>query len=145
MADDMHNLQRFVLAQESCYQQALAELQSGRKQSHWMWFIFPQVEGLGFSSTAQRYAIKDLAEAQAYLGHPILGPRLITCTEAVLGVEGRSALEILGSPDNLKLRSCATLFAQVSPPKSVFERLLEKYFQGAEDEKTLALLSAGGG
>jgi uncharacterized protein (DUF1810 family) len=139
-AGDPHNLNRFVQAQADDYEQALAEIRSGRKQSHWMWYIFPQFDGLGFSSTAKRYAIKSVAEAQAYLGHPVLGPRLRECAEAVLSVEGRSALEIFGSPDDLKLRSCATLFAYVSPTGSVFHRLLDKYYQGERDSKTLSLL-----
>jgi uncharacterized protein (DUF1810 family) len=139
-AGDPHNLSRFVQAQENDYNQALSEIRGGRKQSHWMWYIFPQFDGLGFSSTSRRYSIKSLAEAEAYLSHPVLGPRLIECAEAVLGVEGRSAFEIFGSPDDMKLRSSATLFACVSPPGSVFERLLRKYFQGERDGKTLNLL-----
>jgi uncharacterized protein (DUF1810 family) len=135
-----HNLSRFVQAQEDDYAQALTEIRSGRKHSHWMWYIFPQLEGLGFSSTSQRYAIKSLGEAEAYLSHPVLGPRLVECAEAALGVEGRSAFEVFGSPDEMKLRSCATLFACVSPAGSVFHRLLDKYFQGERDGKTLRLL-----
>ena len=138
--DDPHDLRRFVQAQESIYERALAEITSGRKRSHWMWFIFPQLEGLGFSPTSRRFAIRSLAEAEAYLGHPLLGPRLVACAEAVLGVGGRSASEILGSPDDLKLRSCATLFARVTPAGSVFERLLVKYFEGAGDARTIELL-----
>jgi uncharacterized protein (DUF1810 family) len=137
---DPHDLSRFVEAQEDDFERALAEIQSGRKRSHWMWYIFPQFDGLGFSSTSKRYSIKSRAEAEAYLKHPILGPRLVECCEAVLRVEGRSAFEIFGSPDDMKLKSCATLFASVSPPGSVFERLLEKYFQGTRDDKTLALM-----
>jgi uncharacterized protein (DUF1810 family) len=136
---DPHNLSRFVQAQADDYEQALAEIRGGRKRSHWMWYIFPQYDGLGFSSMCRRYSIKSRAEAEAYLGHPVLGPRLIECIEAVLGVEGRSAFEIFGSPDDVKLRSCATLFACVSPPGSVFERLLGKYFQGKRDGQTLRL------
>ena len=139
-ADDPHDLTRFVRAQEDDYRQALAEVRSGRKQSHWMWYIFPQFEGLGFSSMSKRYAIKCVAEAEAYLAHPVLGPRLAECCEAAVGVEGRSAVEVFGSPDDMKLRSCATLFAAVLPPGSVFERLLDKYFQGVRDEKTLRLM-----
>ena len=123
-ADDPHDLRRFVRAQESDYDQALAEIKSGRKRTHWMWYIFPQIDGLAFSSTSQYYAIKGIAEARAYLDHSILGPRLMACAEAVVAVEGRSANEIFGSPDDLKLRSCATLFACVSPPGSVFDRVL---------------------
>jgi uncharacterized protein (DUF1810 family) len=139
-AGDVHNLNRFVEAQEDDYEQALAEIRSGRKQSHWMWYMFPQFDGLGVSSTSKRYSIKSMAEAEAYLAHPVLGPRLLECAEAVLGVDGRSAFEIFGSPDDMKLRSCATLFACVSPKGSVFERLLGKYFEGERDSKTLRLL-----
>ena len=131
---------RFVEAQEGVYQQALAEIQRGRKASHWMWFIFPQYEGLGLSEASRFYAIKSLEEARAYLAHPVLGPRLTACAEAALAVDERSATQIFGSPDDMKLRSCATLFAAVSPPGSVFERLLEKYFEGQGDKRTLALL-----
>jgi uncharacterized protein (DUF1810 family) len=139
-ASDAHNLNRFLQAQEDDYAQALAEIRSGRKQSHWMWYIFPQFDGLGFSSTSKRYSIKSVAEAKAYLAHPVLGPRLRECAEAVLDVEDRSAFEIFGSPDDIKLRSCATLFACVSPEGSVFERLIDKYYRGERDGKTLRLL-----
>ncbi|VTR92233.1 Uncharacterized protein OS=Thiorhodovibrio sp. 970 GN=Thi970DRAFT_04806 PE=4 SV=1: DUF1810 [Gemmata massiliana] len=139
---DTHNLNRFVQAQEDDYDQALAEIQGGRKRSHWMWYIFPQFDGLGFSSVSKQYAIKSRAEAEAYLAHPILGPRLIECTEAALRVDGRSAPEIFGSPDDLKLRSCATLFARVSTAGSVFDQLLDKYYSGERDAKTLQLLEA---
>jgi len=133
-------LQRFLDAQAPVIDTALAELRAGRKRSHWMWYIFPQFDGLGFSATSRRYAIRSIAEAEAYLRHPVLGARLRECVEAVLGVAGRSAYEIFGSPDESKLRSCATLFAQVSPPGSVFERLLDQYFQGEPDRRTLRLL-----
>lgn len=139
---DPHDLNRFVQAQESVYRQALAEIRSGQKRTHWMWYIFPQFEGLGSSPTARQYAIKSDAEAEAYLRHPILGPRLVECTEAALAIEGRSATKIFGFPDDLKLRSCATLFVHMSPAGSVFERLLEKYFQGEPDEQILRLLGA---
>ncbi len=138
-AGDPHNLDRFVQAQEGDYEQAIAEIKSGRKRSHWMWYIFPQFDGLGFSSISKQYAIKSRAEAEAYLAHPVLGPRLIACTEAALRVDGRSALEIFGSPDDLKLRSCATLFARVSLTGSVFDQLLDKYYSGERDAKTLHL------
>ena len=105
-----------------------------------MWYIFPQFDGLGFSPTSRKYSIKSVAEAQAFLRHPVLGPRLTECAEAALRVEGRSAHEIFGSPDDLKLRSCATLFARVSPPGSVFEHLLDKYFDGMRDDRTLSLM-----
>jgi uncharacterized protein (DUF1810 family) len=139
--DDPHLLSRFVLAQQDDYEQALSEIRSGQKRSHWMWYIFPQIDGLAFSSTSRHFAIKSLDEARAYLDHPILGPRLVECAEAVLLVKDRSATQIFGSPDDLKLRSCATLFASVSPPGSVFERLLEKYYRGERDGKTLQLLA----
>jgi uncharacterized protein (DUF1810 family) len=137
---DPHLLSRFLQAQQEDFETALAEVRSGRKRTHWMWYIFPQLDGLAFSSTSKHYAIKNIEEARAYLAHPVLGPRLLQCAEAALGVEGRSAREIFGSPDDLKLRSCATLFACVSPPGSVFDRLLEKYYEGERDAKTLRLL-----
>lgn len=137
---DTHELRRFVLAQEHAYADALAEIRAGRKRTHWMWFVFPQFDGLGSSPTSRRYAIKSLAEADAYLRHPLLGPRLSACAEALLVLEGRTASQILGSPDDMKLQSSATLFAQVSPPGSVFERLLDKYFGGEPDGMTLRLL-----
>lgn len=139
-AGDPYDLRRFVDAQEKVYDRALAEIKSGFKRSHWMWYVFPQIAGLGFSSTSQHYAIKSLDEAKAYLAHPTLGRRLVECAEAALAVEGRTAYEIFGPPDNLKLRSCATLFACVSPAGSPFEKLLDKYFQGKRDDKTLELL-----
>jgi len=138
--EDPHNLQRFVAAQEQDYDQALAEIRSGRKRSHWMWYVFPQFAGLGMSATSQHYAIQSVAEAEAYLAHPVLGPRLVECAEAVLAIEGRSALEILGSPDDMKLRSCATLFAHVSPGGSAFHRVLDQYFHGEPDARTLSLI-----
>jgi uncharacterized protein (DUF1810 family) len=141
--DDPLNLDRFVQAQVADYERALAEISNGRKRSHWMWYIFPQFDGLAFSPTSKFYAIKSRAETQAYLEHPVLGPRLIACAEAALGVEDRTAREIFGSPDDLKLRSCATLFACVSPAGSVFHRLLDKYYGGQRDDKTLRLLEAG--
>jgi uncharacterized protein (DUF1810 family) len=137
---DPHDLDRFVQAQEHAHARALVELRSGRKRSHWMWYVFPQIDGLGFSATTRRYAIKSLAEAKAYLAHPLLGPRLLECAEALLAVDGRSALEILGAPDDSKLRSCATLFAAISPAGSVFDRVLARYYAGERDDKTLALL-----
>lgn len=139
---DPHDLKRFLEAQEDSYHSALAEIRSGRKQSHWMWYIFPQYDGLGFSSMSKRYAIKSIAEARAYLNHPVLGPRLRACVEAVLAVQDRTAYDIFGSPDDLKLKSCATLFAQASPVGSVFEHLLDKYYDGERDEQTVALLRA---
>jgi uncharacterized protein (DUF1810 family) len=134
---DAHNLGRFLEAQEHDYDRALAEIRSGRKRTHWMWYIFPQFAGLGVSQLSQKYAVRSLSEAEAYISHPILGPRLIECAEAVLGMEGHSATEIFGTPDDMKLRSCATLFEMVSPPGSVFERVLTKDFEGVRDPLTL--------
>ena len=136
----MCDLSRFVEAQAPDYDRALAELRGGRKRSHWMWYVFPQLEGLGTSPTSKRFAIRSLDEARAYLEHPVLGPRIRECAEAVLTVEGRSAREILGSPDDLKLRSCATLFASVTPAGSVFHRVLDKYYGGARDPRTIERL-----
>jgi uncharacterized protein (DUF1810 family) len=141
--NDPYDLRRFVQAQDTDYERALSEIRSGGKRTHWMWYIFPQFDGLAFSSTSRHYAIKSLAEAKAYVDHPVLGPRLLACAEAVVGVEGRSAREIFGSPDDLKLRSCATLFACVLPPGSVFDCLLAKYYRGERDRKTLELLGVG--
>ena len=138
--DDPHDLDRFVRAQSANYASAISEIRSGRKRSHWMWYVFPQIDGLGFSSTTKRYSIKSVEEAEAYLRHPVLGLRLSECFEALLAVEGRSAFEIFGPIDEMKLQSCATLFARVSPSGSVFERILEKYFRGERDGKTLRLL-----
>jgi uncharacterized protein (DUF1810 family) len=143
--DDPYDLDRFVRAQQDDYEQALSEIKNGRKRSHWMWYIFPQFDGLAFSSTSKLYAIKSLDETRAYLDHPVLGPRLVVCAEAALHVEGRSATAIFGSPDDLKLRSSATLFAHVSPPGSVFHRLLDKFYQGVPDGKTLELLGVRDG
>jgi uncharacterized protein (DUF1810 family) len=140
MSEDPYDLARFVSAQESTYERALAEIKRGDKRSHWMWFIFPQLDGLGFSSTAKLYAIKNIDEARAYLDHPVLGARLRECAEAALAVPGRTAHEIFGSPDDMKLRSSATLFACVSPSGSVFHQLLDKYYDGARDDQTLHLL-----
>jgi uncharacterized protein (DUF1810 family) len=136
---DPYGLNRFVQAQAGDYAQALAEIRSGRKRSHWMWYIFPQFDGLGQSSMSRQYSIKSVEEAKAYLRHPVLGPRLLECCDAVVAVEGKSAHDIFGSPDDWKLKSCATLFALVSPSGSVFHRLLDQYFQGARDDKTVRL------
>ena len=144
-AADRYDLTRFVEAQEHDYEWALSEIRSGRKRTHWMWYIFPQFDGLGFSATSQHYAIKSVAEAEAYLRHPVLGARLLESAEAAMSIDGRSALEVFGSPDDMKLRSCATLFASVSPPGSVFERLLERYFDGAPDDTTVRLLKRASG
>ena len=138
----MIDLQIFVQAQEDIYEQALAELKNGSKESHWMWFVFPQIAGLGNSEMARKYAIPNLADAKAYLSHDLLGSRLRECTEAVLAVEGRTAHEILGSPDDMKLKSCMTLFELADGPGSVFSSILEKYFEGQRDERSLMILNA---
>lgn len=135
---DPGNLERFVKAQDPIYHRVIGELRQGRKQTHWMWFVFPQLVGLGRSFMAQRFAIASLDEARAYLDHRILGPRLRECTQAVLDVEGRSAHDIFGSPDDLKFRSSMTLFAHAAP--SPFRAALDKYFDGADDAGTLALI-----
>jgi uncharacterized protein (DUF1810 family) len=137
---DPYDLARFVTAQAQNYSAALAEIRNGRKTSHWMWYVFPQFDGLGASWTSRLYSIKSLDEARAYLAHPLLGKRLLECAEAVLQVAGRSATEILGSPDDIKLRSSATLFAAVSPEGSVFHRILAKYFGGDGDGLTRRLI-----
>jgi uncharacterized protein (DUF1810 family) len=137
--DDPYDLDRFVQAQHADYDRALSELREGKKRSHWMWYIFPQIEGLGHSPMSQRYSIKSAAEARAYLDHPVLGPRLRECAAVVNSIVGRSAQEIFGSPDDLKLRSSATLFAGVSDD-DVFEQVLRKYFDGKPDKGTLLRL-----
>ena len=136
---DPYNLDRFLPAQSRDYETALAEISNGRKRSHWMWYIFPQLAGLGSSAMSNAYAIRSVAEAVAYLRHPVLGPRLTACAEAVLSVTGRSATEIFISPDDLKLQSCATLCALVSPDGSVFHRILDRHFRGRLDPRTLHL------
>jgi uncharacterized protein (DUF1810 family) len=143
--DDPHELNRFLQAQERSYARALSEIKNGRKTSHWMWYVFPQFLGLGQSEMSRRYAIQSVAEARAYLEHPILGQRLRECCEAALAVEGRSAHQIFGSPDDFKLKSCATLFAHTSPAGSVFHRVLDKYFEGSPDDRTLRLMAAADG
>lgn len=138
--DEPFNLNRFIKAQATVYDAALRELRNGRKRSHWMWFIFPQIDGLAHSATSKVYAVKSCEEAQAYLNHPVLGKRLNECAEALLAVENRSAAEIFGHPDDLKLKSSLTLFANVSDAQSVFRLLLDKYFRAAQDSRTLELL-----
>jgi uncharacterized protein (DUF1810 family) len=132
----------FALAQEATFPAALAELKAGHKETHWMWFIFPQIAGLGSSSMAKRFAIKSCAEARAYLRHPVLGERLIQCCHALLSVEGRSASEILGYPDDVKLRSSMTLFSLADPSEPVFREVIKKYFGGEFDQRTVELVSA---
>jgi uncharacterized protein (DUF1810 family) len=138
--NDPHTLQRFLDAQELLYDQALAELSAGRKRSHWMWFIFPQLAGLGRSAMAQRFAIASLDEAEAYLAHAVLGARLRECAGLVLAVRDRSVHDIFGSPDDLKFRSSMTLFSRADPAEPVFQQCLYKYFAGQGDPQTLALL-----
>jgi uncharacterized protein (DUF1810 family) len=135
--DDPFNLERFIQAQTPGYQRVLSELEAGTKMSHWMWFIFPQIRGLGRSTTSIEYAISGVDEARAYLAHPILGPRLKQCTQLVLLVKDRSAREIFGSPDDMKFRSSMTLFAAASPDDAIFSRALQKYFDGSPDRLTL--------
>lgn len=137
------NLTRFVDAQEGDYDRALAEINNGRKQSHWMWYIFPQISGLGFSEMAIYYAINDLAEAKAYLDHPVLGSRLIDIANAMLRIEGKTASQVMGSPDDLKLRSSMTLFSLVENADPVFQAVLTKFFNGQPDSKTLATVKNG--
>jgi len=136
------DLQRFVNAQDPVFEDVLLELRRGDKKGHWMWFIFPQIKGLGISAMSQRFAIPSLAEAEAYLAHAVLGPRLIQCTEVVDAVEGRSAERIFGSVDAMKFRSSMTLFRESAPAGSVFDQALKKYFAGEPDTRTLELLGS---
>jgi uncharacterized protein (DUF1810 family) len=138
--DNPFNLNRFTSAQISIYDIVLAELRNGQKRTHWMWFIFPQIDGLGHSSTSKFYAIKSIEEAREYLSHPLLGTRLLECAEAVFAVEGRSISAIFGYPDDLKFKSSMTLFERIAGLHSVFARNLDKYFHGERDTLTLQLL-----
>jgi uncharacterized protein (DUF1810 family) len=137
---DRFNLERFVEAHEHVYDEVRRELQAGRKASHWMWFVFPQIAGLGHSPTSVRFAIASLDEAKAYLAHPLLGARLVECARLALDAEGRSAREIFGAIDEVKFRSSMTLFARAAPGEDVFRRCLDKYFAGAPDDATLERL-----
>jgi uncharacterized protein (DUF1810 family) len=137
--DDPHDLARFLAAQESVIDEVRAELRAGRKRSHWMWFVFPQLQGLGFSAMAQRYGIASLAEARSYLAHPVLGARLRECCTLMLQVPERSALQILGSPDDLKFRSCLTLFSLAAPGEALFRQGLDRFYGGEPDARTVAL------
>jgi uncharacterized protein (DUF1810 family) len=141
-ASDPYDLQRFVAAQDAggTYPRAVAELRRGRKDSHWMWFVFPQIAGLGRSPTAQRYAISSLDEATAYLAHPVLGPRLSECATLVAGISGRSAERVFGGTDAMKLRSCMTLFLHAAPGEQVFREVLDLYFGGMPDPATEDLI-----
>jgi uncharacterized protein (DUF1810 family) len=140
--DDPFELQRFVAAQDDggTYEAALRELRAGAKRGHWMWFVFPQVAGLGRSATAQRYAVSGLAEARAYLAHPVLGPRLLQAARALTALDGTSAVTVFGSVDAQKLRSSMTLFARAAPDEPVFREVLDQWFHGAEDEGTTSRL-----
>ena len=140
-ASDPFNLARFVSAQEGVFDVAVAELRRGQKRSHWMWFIFPQVQGLGNSLTSKKYAIRSLDEARAYLKHPLLGPRLLECCSAILSIQGKSASEIMGYPDDLKLRSSMTLFVLADDSHAEFRHVINQYFQGHLDGRTLELLN----
>ncbi|SOD92863.1 DUF1810 domain-containing protein [Spirosoma fluviale] len=137
------SLTRFLDAQENDYARALTEIKNGRKQSHWMWYIFPQIAGLGFSETAKFYSIRDLDEAQRYLSHPVLGSRLREISQALLAIEGKTAHQLLGSPDDVKLSSSMTLFGALTPTDPVFQAVLAKYYAGAPDSRTLAILGNG--
>ena len=143
MSEDPYRLERFVETQSNdVHAQALGELRAGRKASHWMWFVFPQVAGLGSSPTSQHYAIGSLAEARAYLAHPVLGPRLVECASAVLSHPDRTARQIMGSPDDAKLRSSMTLFALAADSEPVFEQVLDTFFAGERDPRTVDFLGA---
>ena len=139
--NDKFDLARFVSAQEGSFDVALAELQRGRKESHWMWFIFPQLIGLGGSLASRKYAIRNLDEARAYLNHPVLGPRLLKCCRAILLVRGKSVAGIMGYPDDLKLKSSMTLFSLVADSHTEFGEVIERFFSGQKDPRTLELLS----
>jgi len=139
--EENKGLTRFLNAQNQMYLKALAEVRNGRKESHWMWFIFPQVKGLGFSETAKFYGIDDLEEATAYLNHPVLGKHLIEISETLFQISGKTATQIFGAPDDMKLRSSMTLFSKVKNANPIFNKILEKYFLGFEDDYTLELLN----
>lgn len=141
---DPHDLARFVAAQSPVIDAVRAELRQGRKRSHWMWFVFPQLQGLGTSAMTQRYGLASLDEARAYLAHPVLGPRLRECCELVLAVPGQSAHAILGSPDDLKFRSCLTLFGLAAPGEPLFQRGLDRFYEGIPDPRTVALCGSMG-
>ncbi len=136
----MSDLKRFLDAQEDDFEDALSEIRNGRKQTHWMWYIFPQMAGLGFSSTSKFYAIKDKTEAENYLEHPVLGSRLVEISKALLKIEGKTANQIFGSPDDMKLKSSMTLFGSLKNTNPVFQTVLDKYFNGAKDDRTLELI-----
>ncbi len=136
----MNDLKRFLDAQENDFERALVEIKRGRKQSHWMWYIFPQIKGLGSSETSRFYAVKDRAEAELYLAHPVLGARLVEISEALLEIEGKTANQIFGSPDDMKLKSSMTLFGALKNTNPIFQRVLDEYFNGTKDQRTLQLI-----
>jgi uncharacterized protein (DUF1810 family) len=136
------DIKRFIHGQENMYPQAVKELQNGKKISHWMWFIFPQIDGLGFSSISKYYSIKTIAEAKEYIMHPLLGKRLLECSDIILNIEGKSAENIFGYPDNLKLHSSITLFSFIHPESTIFPNVFKKYFKNKKDQKTLDILKA---
>lgn len=136
-----NDLGRFLDAQQSDYQTALSEIKNGRKRSHWMWYIFPQIQGLGFSETSKFYAIKNVSEAEEYLSHPVLGSRLIEISNAALALQSDNANSIFGSPDDLKLKSSMTLFAKLNQTNPVFQKVLDKFFGGSKDQQTLQLIN----
>lgn len=138
--NNQSNLQRFLDAQKSSYQTALTEIKNGRKRSHWMWYIFPQIQGLGFSETSKFYAIKDVSEAEAYLKHPVLGSRLIEISQVAAQLAPNNATQIFGSPDDMKLKSSMTLFAALDDADPVFQSVLDKFFGGSRDAKTLQII-----
>jgi uncharacterized protein (DUF1810 family) len=138
-----NNLQRFLDAQQRSYETALVEISHGKKKSHWMWYIFPQIQGLGFSETSRYYAIKDIAEAMDYLGHTVLGNRLLIISRALMQLTNQTACQVFGSPDDLKLHSCMTLFAGLPGADPVFQQVIDKYFAGQPDKKTLEILETG--
>jgi uncharacterized protein (DUF1810 family) len=139
--EDIHNLQRFLSAQSGIFEGVVAELSAGRKRSHWMWFIFPQIAGLGHSAMAEKYAIGSASEARAYLEHPILGARLRQCTQLVIDIRGRGIDEIFGNPDDVKFCSSMTLFMKAAADPTIFKNAIDKYFAGVLDQKTLEMLA----
>ena len=138
-----YDLERFISAQEHSYKTALSEIKNGKKLSHWIWYIFPQLKGLGRSYNSEYYGIENIDEAKSYLAHPILGARLIEITEALSMLNENNPLKVMGSPDDMKLKSCMTLFAYISEEGSIFHQVLEKYFDGSKDERTLSIIKNG--
>ena len=139
-SDIDYTLNRFLSAQQNIYPQVIKELHNANKTTHWMWFIFPQIEGLGHSSTAKYYSIRNMDETKEYLAHPVLGERLLECSNIILNINGKTVDDVFGYPDNMKLKSCMTLFNFVAPEQKVFADVLKKYFAGKPDEQTIAIL-----